>query len=131
MTTETVLLLMLLTGLACSLPSLAMWRSKGHWLTLKSAKQLEEELDARMDNMHKRILTLEADGAEKDKRIDGLQAQSDRQQGRIAVLERQNVGLVAFVKRLIAQLERNNLTPEVQAHDLSRFLSTTNGDSNG
>lgn len=124
MTTELVLLLMVLTGIACAAPgAVALWRSKGNRLSIKAAEQIERELSARMDRQHERILMLEVDGAEKDKRIDALQAQSDQQQAKIATLERLNSGLVVMVKRLIAQLERHEIAPEVTAHDLNRLLS--------
>jgi peptidoglycan hydrolase CwlO-like protein len=124
MTTDTVLLIMILTGLACASPgAIALWRSKGNRLSIQAAEQLEAQLKTRLDNMHARIMTLEAESAEKDKRMDAMQAQSDQQQGKIAVLERQNSGLAAMVKRLIAQLERHEIAPEVTAHDLTRLLT--------
>lgn len=122
--TATILLLMLLTGLICATPgTVALWRSKANRLSLKSAQQLEQELETRLERMHTRILTLEAEGAEKDKRIDAIQLQSDQQQTRIVTLERQNTGLVLMVKRLIAQAERHELKPDVTLHELNSLLS--------
>ena len=124
MTTELVLLLMLVTGLACASPgALALWRSKGNRLSIQAAEQLELQLKTRLDNMHARIMTLEGERAEQDKRMDALQTQSDQQQSEIATLKRQNTGLANMVRRLIAQLERHEIAPEVTAHDLSRLLS--------
>lgn len=124
MTTETTLLLMLTTGIIFASPGIyALWRSRWSHLSIQAAEQLETQLKVRLDNMHTRILTLESERADLDRRMDAMQVQSDLQQTEIAHLKRQNSGLATMVKRLIAQLERHELVPEVTSHDLSRLLS--------
>lgn len=117
MTTDTVLLLLILLGGIASMPgAYALYRQRSQQLSMTAAQQLEQELSVRLDKMHQRIIKLENENTDLQNRLDSLRSE-------VAELEHKNITLTSAVRRLIKQLEHNGLKPEVSLDDLGRLLA--------
>lgn len=117
MTTETTLLVLILLGGIATLPgAYALYRQQGQRLDMTAAQQLEQELAGRLDRMHNRILKLEAENADLQNRYDALRTE-------MANLEHKNLTLTNAVRRLIRQIEGQGMKPEVSLDDLGKLLS--------
>lgn len=115
MTTETVLLLLILLGGIATMPgAYALYKSRSQGLTLQAAQHLEEELSQQLERMHKRILKLEGENAK-------LQNKQDDMRMELNALEHKNNQLASFVRRLIKQLEHNGIIPEVSYDDVDKL----------
>lgn len=135
MSTETVLLLIILLGAIAATPgALALRNSQRSRLTLVAAQQLETELQVRMSGMHERIVQLEEENrrlaTETHERIVSLEADNEKLRNRLTdlqrgqrAMEKRNVELVRIVKQLVAQLEHHELAPDVDVEALNRVLS--------
>lgn len=99
-------------------------------LTLDAAQKLEEQLGATINRMHERIMKLEGDVSERDKRIDAMQEemgklheQGDRMQSEIKALRRRNAELATMLRRAISQLERHEIKPDIDREQFNQAMA--------
>ena len=152
MTTEGVLLLIVVVGLCAAVPAgwyflreqkklikaaeakqaqfEQMARDRQERLSLQAAEQLEEQLRVRMERDHARILKLEEESAKREQRldaqrqeIDGLRSELSELRSQLSLLRERNVKLATMVRRLVAQLERHEIRPDVDMNEVNSLMT--------
>lgn len=110
-------------------------------VSLKAAEQIQEQLQKQLDRNHEMVIKLETElsnrddqmlsmrrdmqteRAAKDKEIATLRSELDGLRLEVATLKERNQRLAALLRRLMAQLERHEIAPEVDVQQLNQLLA--------